>query len=295
MILRLVRKSKKVLLSLWMKKLKNYYFKNHTTGSKKYYLYRHIRLDKNIPFYIGIGTTIDKYHRSKMSQNRSLFWEKIFQKTPILIEIIFEADIKDIILKKEIEFIKLYGRRNLKKGSLVNLTDGGDGTNNHKQSTESIQKRVDKISKQIYQYDLNGNFLKKWKSSCEVERQIGFSSGAISSCCRGEIKTSFDYVWSYIEIVFNSVPDRDITYLTENYLKKLSDVKLGKLPANLETMRKSRWKEVVEYENGIEIKRYCSSFEAERQLGLKPKIMNTYLKGKRKKIKNYEHKTWKYA
>ena len=26
----------------------------------KYYLYRHIRLDKNEPFYIGIGTKVNK-------------------------------------------------------------------------------------------------------------------------------------------------------------------------------------------------------------------------------------------
>ena len=45
----------------------------------KYYLYRHIRLDKNEPFYIGIGTKkeskakikFNKKFQSKTKQNNS--------------------------------------------------------------------------------------------------------------------------------------------------------------------------------------------------------------------------------
>ena len=37
---------------------------------------------------------------------------------------------KEEAIKKEIEFIKLYGRINLKTGVLANLTDGGEGSQN---------------------------------------------------------------------------------------------------------------------------------------------------------------------
>lgn len=46
--------------------------------SGKYYLYRHIHLDTNEPFYIGVGTkTIRVYIRAFTKSNRNIFWKKI--------------------------------------------------------------------------------------------------------------------------------------------------------------------------------------------------------------------------
>lgn len=93
------------------------------------YLYRHIRLDKNEPFYIGIG--IDKHFtRAKTKLKRNNMWYKVVSKTNYEIEIILEHEDYDFIKKKEIEFIALYGRKDIKTGSLVNLTNGGEGTVN---------------------------------------------------------------------------------------------------------------------------------------------------------------------
>ena len=99
-----------------------------------YFLYRHIRLDKNEPFYIGIGKKPKKfislkneYKRAYQISKRSEFWKKVYLKTDYKVDILFEIDSKEEIFKKETEFIKLYGRKDLKTGSLVNLTDGGDG------------------------------------------------------------------------------------------------------------------------------------------------------------------------
>lgn len=97
----------------------------------KYYLYRHIRLDKNIPFYIGFGTKpsmcnnyYDEYKRA-FSKQRNGFWKIIASKSDYSVEIIYEDDDKEIVLRKEIEFIKLYGRINIWTGTLVNLSAGG--------------------------------------------------------------------------------------------------------------------------------------------------------------------------
>ena len=44
------------------------------------YLYKHIRLDNNEIFYIGIGTKEDNYKRSSSKSGRSKWWKNIVNK-----------------------------------------------------------------------------------------------------------------------------------------------------------------------------------------------------------------------
>jgi len=88
-----------------------------------YVVYRHIRLDKNQPFYIGIGNEKRAYSK----HGRSNFWKRIVEKTDYEVEILFENLTSEQAKEKEIEFIKLYGRVDNKTGILCNMTDGGDG------------------------------------------------------------------------------------------------------------------------------------------------------------------------
>jgi hypothetical protein len=95
------------------------------------YVYRHIRLDTNTPFYIGIGShcsenKVETYARA-YSRTRNKFWKYIADKTNYRVEILFENLTREDACNKEIEFILLYGRCNIKTGTLVNLTAGGDG------------------------------------------------------------------------------------------------------------------------------------------------------------------------
>jgi len=90
------------------------------------YLYRHIRLDKNIPFYIGIGID-SNYYRANSKKSRNDHWNKIVNKTEYEVEILFEHEDYNFIKEKEKEFIFLYGRKDTNNGMLVNKTDGGDG------------------------------------------------------------------------------------------------------------------------------------------------------------------------
>lgn len=109
------------------------------------YLYRHIRLDKNEVFYIGIGSD-SSFERAKSKHGRNYHWNNVIKKTQYLVEIILH-DIEESKLKnKEIEFIKLYGRRDLKLGTLVNLTDGGDGQLGNSPSLE-VRKKQSEIMK----------------------------------------------------------------------------------------------------------------------------------------------------
>jgi hypothetical protein len=90
------------------------------------YLYRHIRLDTNEVFYIGIGSD-SEYKRAYSKQSRNTHWNNIIKTTSYEVEIILEDLTWEEACSKEIEFIKLYGRRNINEGTLVNMTDGGEG------------------------------------------------------------------------------------------------------------------------------------------------------------------------
>lgn len=54
-----------------------------------------------------------------------------------------------------------------------------------------------KRSKQVAQYDKDGNLIQVWPSTREVQRQLGFNIGHISSCCKGKRKTCNGFIWRY--------------------------------------------------------------------------------------------------
>ena len=106
------------------------------------YVYRHIRLDKNEPFYIGIGSD-EEYKRASTSKNRNIFWKRIINKTEFEVEILCDNLNWDEACLKEKEFISLYGRKDKNKGSLCNLTDGGEGVCGFKVSNATKKKMSD--------------------------------------------------------------------------------------------------------------------------------------------------------
>lgn len=115
------------------------------TDSGIYFAYRHIRLDTNQPFYIGIGkkrkdySFFNEYERA-YSKARNRFWHTITKDVSYRVEILLESDSREFLRVKEKELIMLYGRQNMGTGILVNLTDGGDGSFGAKWGEESIQK-----------------------------------------------------------------------------------------------------------------------------------------------------------
>lgn len=55
------------------------------------------------------------------------------------------------------------------------------------------------LSKKVYQYDLDGNFIREWVSASEVERQLGYAQSNINACCLGKRKTAYGYIWRYAD------------------------------------------------------------------------------------------------
>lgn len=94
------------------------------------------------PFYVGKGR-LDRikntiYDKSKFKKNKI---ESLINKG---IEIISKKVLTNLTnensINKEIELISLIGRRDNKKGTLVNTTDGGDGRLSSKPTKETIEK-----------------------------------------------------------------------------------------------------------------------------------------------------------
>ncbi len=114
--------------------------KQNTTqhGQNDWIVYRHIRLDKNMPFYIGIGKDLNRPYNKK---DRSIFWKSIINKTEYTTEILFDNLTKEQAIEKEVEFIELYGRVDLKTGTLCNMTCGGEGTGELNEDLEFIRRK----------------------------------------------------------------------------------------------------------------------------------------------------------
>ena len=101
------------------------------------HIYRHIRLDKNEPFYVGIGLDDIPKRAYETKKRRSQWWNNIVNKYGYSVDILFENVTIDFAKEKEKEFISLYGRIDLGTGTLCNQTNGGDGINGWKASVET--------------------------------------------------------------------------------------------------------------------------------------------------------------
>lgn len=69
---------------------------------------------------------------------------------------------------------------------------------NHGTRSERVKNTKREISPIIFQYNKNGNFVKKWRSIPDIVEALGFSYIAIYNCLKGKTKTSNGFVWRYI-------------------------------------------------------------------------------------------------
>lgn len=65
-------------------------------------------------------------------------------------------------------------------------------------STESITEYIGKLIK-IDQYDLDGNYIKTWKSATEIEKKLGISTPRINKALKKENYQCENYMWRYHE------------------------------------------------------------------------------------------------
>lgn len=68
----------------------------------------------------------------------------------------------------------------------------------NKSKYTAMNMKNNRLSKKVNQYDLNGNFICSYPSAQEAGRQLGFSSSAITSTCRGEYKQTHGFIFKYV-------------------------------------------------------------------------------------------------
>ena len=56
--------------------------------------------------------------------------------------------------------------------------------------------RIEKIKKPIFQYGLDGNFVREWPSAADVGKEV---RKGINNCLRGRAKSAYNYLWKYKE------------------------------------------------------------------------------------------------
>lgn len=202
-------------------------------GFGNYYLYCYVRLDTNKPFYIGIGTKIQRgnksiYQRAFSKAGRNKYWKHIVNRHPCEVNILLESNSYDFIKQKEIEFIALYGRKDIGQGSLVNVTNGGEGIRGYKMTKEHIEKwklsrkkyrpspetkfkqsLSSHLAKKAFEYSLDGTFLKEWRTVTEACLfYCGKKKGSIARAIRGQKKDykSHNRYWSFDKLDFFKPP-----------------------------------------------------------------------------------------
>lgn len=167
------------------------------------YIYRHIRKDKNEVFYIGAGFKDDNYRRAYSKRHRNSHWNRIVLITDYEVEIIIDNIDKNFACEKEIEFIELYGKRK-NGGTLCNIADGGIGGNLGEEVNKMMSKRRqghnNGNSFKVYQYSMNGDFVKEWGCVKYAADHYSVTYQNITNCLRGKQKSAVGFKWSKIKL-----------------------------------------------------------------------------------------------
>ena len=108
-----------------------------------FYIYLHRRLDTGDVFYVGKGTRSDshQYQRALEVKRRSRLWRFVASKAGCSVELVADFFAESDAFTMERELIAFHGRRDTGRGSLVNMTDGGEGMAGHVPSDSTRAKR----------------------------------------------------------------------------------------------------------------------------------------------------------
>jgi hypothetical protein len=102
----------------------------------KYYIYAHYRNDTGEVFYVGKG----EGNRHKSMQGRNAYWLNIVNAHGYKVEILQHFETEDEAFEAEKALIAELGRKDLSKGLLVNMSDGGEGSSGSVRTPEQRKR-----------------------------------------------------------------------------------------------------------------------------------------------------------
>jgi len=124
-----------------------------------HYIYAHIKLTTGEVFYIGKGV----HNRIISKQNRSKYWHNTVNKYGYD-AILIETDLSESQANTQEKYwINRIGRKDQNKGSLVNFTDGGEGSCGRTVSLKT-REAVAKANKSRIISDAQRNVKNLWKN-----------------------------------------------------------------------------------------------------------------------------------
>ena len=172
--------------------------------SKNYCVYMH-KNKINQKVYIGITGQLPekRWNNGKGYLNQGCFGHAVKKYGFDNFEhiILYNNLTKEEAEELEIKTIALHDSTNKDKG--YNIQRGGDLS----------------FSKEVYQYDRSsGNFIKKWKSVIDIERELNIPNADISSVCLGKVKTTHNYYFSYNDLGY-SLPSDVYDWINTNDCK----------------------------------------------------------------------------
>jgi hypothetical protein len=121
-----------------------------------------------------------------------------------------------------------------------------------KYPVSNLKRKKVTVSKTIYQYDLNGNFIREWESASIAAKEYNVTRASVTSAANDKIKdvkSSAGYLWNYKK--FDRLPA---------YTKNFITTKILQLDLNGNFIKS--WDSIIEASRELKIRNTCISSAA---------------------------------
>lgn len=156
------------------------------------YVYKHIRLDNEKIFYIGVGSD-SGFYRANSNRCRNKHWFNVVNKVGYRVEIIFDDISFSLALEREKELISKYGLIS-EGGILVNYTKGGQGQLGLTPPTAKIIFAQDILTKEVLEF----------KSILDASKELKIARANILKVLNDKQRYAKGFVFSFNESTLNT-------------------------------------------------------------------------------------------